>query len=166
MTDDFSFYQGDDETLYYVIMDGGDPLDISRIDAATWAASPMNSATPVIIKHLEDMLLDVDPEDDAATVINCIFVPIAPEDTGLLEDTGQFRHELRVTLNGMQAVVYPLVGTTATFSVDPSLTWNPGTTPPAPRLARVESQEKPKNTSPSYNFAHDDRQKEEPKKWV
>lgn len=137
MADDFTFYQGDDKIPYFVIMDGNDPVDLSGWSAATWVASPMTSTTPIITKHKSDMTLAVDPDDADATVKNCIFVPIVPEDTQDMVDVGQFRHELRITLGGYEVVLYPAVGTTATFSVVASLTWDPTENPPAPRLVRM-----------------------------
>lgn len=142
MTDDFNMYQGDDVTIYFCITDkSGDPEDVSAISAATWVAVPMDTETPTMTKHRDVMTIGVDPELQGATVQNCIFVPITSEDTGNTESVGQFRHEIRITLNDLQSVVYPEIGNTATFSVVPSLTWNAGTTPPAPRITRPDGVE-------------------------
>ena len=90
------------------------------------------------------MTLGVDPETTGATVENCIFVHIYPIDMGSVTDIGTFRHELRIiTFDAIEAVVYPSVGKTATFTVVPSLTWNPGTSPPAPRVEEPEPEEEP-----------------------
>jgi hypothetical protein len=58
------------------------------------------------------------------TTQNCVFVHLSPDDTEVMGDVGTFRHELRITLNSLQYVVYPTVGSTATFSVVQSLTWD------------------------------------------
>ena len=140
---DFEIYQGEDAIPYFVINDStGAPVDVSGISAATWVADPPSSTTPTIIKHLADMTTGVDPTLVGATVHNCIFIPILAADTGTTDDTGVFTHELRITLGGLQTVVYPAVGVTATFTVVPSLTWNPGTSPPAPRLEHEEPENK------------------------
>ena len=140
MTNDFTFYQGDDIIPYFVITDvAGDPVDVSGTAAATWVAMTKDG-TPIITKHLTDMSISSDPE--TPTVYNCIFVPLKPGDTGAMADVGVFEHELRIELNNMEAVVYPPVGETATFTVVQSLTWNAGAIPPAPRLERVVAQEK------------------------
>ena len=144
MADDFVSYQGDDLTLYFVVIDQNNtPVNISSTSAATWVATPANTTNPTILKHLQDMTISTDPEGSSATE-NCIFVPILAEDTGTV--TGQFRHELRLTLSGEQVVVYPEVDVTATFTIVPSLTWNPQVAPPAPRLERkdLEQLEEPK----------------------
>jgi hypothetical protein len=145
MTDDFEFYQGDDVVPYYVITEGGvedgAPVDLSTIAGATWVATPANTTTPTLTKHLENMTLGVDPEIVGAVIENCIFVHIYPIDMGATADIGTFRHELRITTwDALQAVVYPPVGKTATFSILPSLTWNPGVSPPAPRLEEPEEE--------------------------
>jgi hypothetical protein len=165
MTDDFEFYQGDDVVPYYVITDaGGNPVDVSGIEAATWTATaidtPVGSTTPALTKHLTDMTIDYDPA--GASVQNCIFVHIYPVDMGGPTDVGTFRHELRITTrDALQAVVYPAVGTTATFTVVPNDSWNPGTSPPAPRLEgeiiteQVEEEEKERtNVAPSFRNLH------------
>ena len=136
MTDDFTIYQGVDVTPYFVVNDDtGNPVDLSAWSAATWVADPISNTTPTITKHKSDMTLGVDPEVDGATVENCIFVPIAAGDTGTAVDAQQYEHELRITLNSKQIVVYPPVDTTATFLVLTSLTWDPDASPsPAPRV--------------------------------
>jgi hypothetical protein len=53
-------------------------------------------------------------------------------------DVGTFHHELRITLNDMQYVVYPMVGHAATFSVVQSLTWNAETQ--LPRISREDAR--------------------------
>jgi hypothetical protein len=58
------------------------------------------------------------------TTQNCVFVHLSPDDTEVMGDVGTFRHELRITLNSLQYVVYPTVGSTATFDVVQSLTWD------------------------------------------
>ena len=140
MTDDFEMYQGTNVTPYFVVIDAvtNDPIDLSSWTAATWIAATISGGTivPVIIKHKEDMSVGVDPEGGA--VENCVFVPILPDDTNIMADVGQFRHELRITLAEQgQVVVYPLVGSVATFSIIQSLTWNATSNPPAPRLERL-----------------------------
>ena len=152
---DFEFYQGDDIIPYYVITDGeNNPVDVSSISGATWVATPANTTTPTLTKHLADMVIDVDPEAIGATVKNCIFVHIYPVDMGGTTGIGTFQHELRIiTYNAIEAVVYPVVGETATFIVMPSLTWNPSAKPPAPRLERVsEREEKAKEEDPYHNY--------------
>ena len=141
MTDDFTIYQGVDVTPYFVVNDDtGAPVDLSAWGAATWVADPISSTTPIILKHKADMTLGVDPDIEGATVENCIFVPILAADTGTAADVQQYRHELRITLNSKQIVVYPEVGTTATFLVTASLTWDPAGSPsPKPRVpAKME----------------------------
>ena len=140
---DFEFYQGDNVIPYFVITDESDaPVDLTAVTAATWVESS-SSGTPVIIKHLDGMMIGVDAEVEGATVENCLYVYIDPDDTGTMADVGTFEHELRITISGMEAVVYPPVGATATFTVVRSLTWNPTATPPAPRLVE-EPKEEPK----------------------
>jgi hypothetical protein len=124
MTDDFTIYQGVDVTPYFVVNDNtGNPVDLAAWSAATWVADPMDSTNPVIIKHQAAMTLGTDPED-TSDVENCIFVPILAADTGVAADVQQYRHELRITLDSKQIVVYPPTGTTATFLVLTSLTWD------------------------------------------
>ena len=139
MTNDFTIYQGVDVTPYFVVNDDtGAPVDLSAWSAATWVADPIATTVPIILKHQGDMTLGVDPDVDGATVQNCIYVPILAGDTGTAADVQQYRHELRITLSDKQIVVYPSVGTTATFLVIASLTWDPTATPsPAPRAPRV-----------------------------
>ena len=142
MADDFDMYQGDDVTIYFCVKDApvaGNPVDISSITDATWVATPAGTTTPTITKHRSDMTIGVDPDEPGATIQNCIFVPIGHGDTGETSDVGQFRHEIRITLNDLQSVIYPRVRETATFSVVESLTWNATANPPAPRITRVES---------------------------
>ena len=135
MADDFEVYQGDDIIPYFAVVDeNGDPIDLSVWTAATWVATPASTTTPTIKKHKSDMTLDVDPTNPSAMVDNCIFVPLTSADTGGSSDVGQFRHELRITYNSLQVVVYPPIGTTATFTIVPSLTWDSGAPTPAPRI--------------------------------
>ncbi len=158
MTDDFTMYQGDDEFPYFAITDTEDnPIDLSSWTAATWVAVPVGSTTPAITKHQSDMTLGVDPTNQSATVENCIFVHILPSDTGTTSGVGQFDHELRITIGGSQVVVYPTVGTRATFSVIASLSWNPGATPPAPRIEATKAEPPRVDTrkkAPSYRQYH------------
>ena len=137
---DFEFYQGDNVIPYFPITDEpngtGNPVDVSGATAATWVAVPAGHTTPIITKHLADMSIGQDP--NGSSVENCIFVPLAPEDTGTMAAVGTLTHELRITLDGMQSVVYPPVGTTATFTVVESWTWDTGVTPPAPRIIEEE----------------------------
>ena len=139
---DFEFYQGDDVIPYYVITDTeGNPVDVTGMVAATWVATPMSSSTPILTKHLEGMIIDYDPTVPGASIKNCIFIHLSPNDLGNAGEIGTFKHELRITLNEMQSVVYPPVGTTATFAIVPSLTWDTGVTPPAPRIIEEEPEE-------------------------
>jgi hypothetical protein len=155
-------YQGEDITLYFVILDAdGNPYDIHATTAVTWVAVPSGTTTPTITKHLANMIIAVDPLG-SSVVKNCMLVPLTATDTGLNIDVGQFRHELRVMLGTSHRVIYPLVGTTATFSIVPSLSWNPSAIPPAPRIVKIEASVPETDappTSPSYNFAHDNKPK-------
>ena len=151
MTDDWEMYQGEDRYPYYVVKDASAspvPVDLTAWTAATWTATPISGGSPAILKHKVDTLpavpigspvLTIGVDPITPTVSNCVFVHIADDDTGTLAGIGQFYHELRITLNGEQVVVYPPVGTKATFTVVESDTWNPSVIPPAPRLSRVDS---------------------------
>ena len=111
---------------------------MTSVTAATWVATPVGDTLPFITKHWTDMYTGPDPEVVPSAQDNCIYIPIAPLDTGgSAEGVGQFEHELRITLNGQQSVVYPAPGMIATFSVTPSLTWEL-TPSPQPRLERIE----------------------------
>jgi hypothetical protein len=148
MADDFTVYQGTDVTPYVsVTSDGtttGTPIDLSNWSAATWVAFslPLTEAqTPSITKHKADMTVGIDPLfDPPSETQNSIFFPLTNQDLGADGIFGQYRHELRITLNSKQYVVYPLVGIAATFMVDESLSWNATTDPPAPRLVRLGGQ--------------------------
>ena len=156
MTDDWEMYQGEDRYPYYVVMDGATPPETVDLDApfapwtaATWTATPVDGGGPAILKHMDDILpavpvgspvLTIGVDPITPTVKNCVFVHLAPTDTGTL--MGQFYHELRITINDEQVVVYPPVSTKATFTVVESDTWDMSTDPPTPRLHRVDS---PKN---------------------
>jgi hypothetical protein len=143
--DDFTVYQGTDVTPYVsVTSDGtatGTPIDVSAWTAATWVAFSLpltEEQMPSITKHKVDMTVGIDPLlDPPSEIQNSIFFPLTNQDLGSVDLLGQYRHELRITLNSKQYVVYPLVGIAATFMIDQSISWTTSTTPPAPRSELV-----------------------------
>ena len=146
MADDFTIYQGVDITLYVAVTSNGladgTPIDVSGWTAATWVAYnlPLTSSSqlPLIPKHKTDMSVGIDPQvTPTPSTENCIFIPLTNQDLGSVSAIGQFRHELRITLGGKNYVVYPLVNVVATFTIDQSISWNVGETPPAPRFVKL-----------------------------
>lgn len=145
----------------------GNPVDLTPgrgfeggWSAATWTAKNVLTGTLTNVKHKSDtqsgstiaslpagspyLTIGIDPTiTPTPTIQNCVFIYLNDADTGALTipegKSLQFWHELSITTTSpaYRYVVYPALGTKATFSVYQSDTWNPITE--APRLERIDA---------------------------
>ncbi len=90
--------------------------------------------TPILAS---DISLSVNPLASTSTVPCAILLNFTQADAATLVP-GTYTYEVRVVLNGIQKVVYPLDDNTASFSIYDSETWNALATPPAPRITRYD----------------------------
>jgi hypothetical protein len=155
MANDFSFRQGETYTHCIIVTDrhAGAPVDLTN-GGKTYASATAglssgtarviftvySGANPILTKDTggttpllaSDITIAANPIASITTTKCAALIAITTADASTLV-AGSYTYEVRVILNGVQKVVYPLIGNTASLTVNPSETWNATT-----NLPRVE----------------------------
>jgi hypothetical protein len=123
---DFQMYRGVDKDIYISVYTNTTPPVPAALDEASakWVAvkEPITGAiAATLTKDTETGGIEITTEPGSSSPVNNTLLIHILDADGTSLDIGTYAHEAQITLAGEIEVVYPPVGTTASFSVDLSL---------------------------------------------